>query len=215
MVLDPIVLVNTAKVPDGMSAKLLTLLAYGGVTAYLNINPGAGKPDTHAAQRALTQAIPAAAWSSEWCLASSQTLIDAVIQRVGRLRDQDQVELDTGVVAAAVAVHAVRWIPERWDAVPSYTGTHNTESNVSIHTALRTGAPLLITKSPDACPPETPSLYRSRAANDEFPLGAVRAVHLDLLVEALRQTFDFDEIDARVLEKIAPTGPEGPKREQP
>ena len=39
-----------------------------------------------------------------------------------------------------------------------------------------------------------------------YPLGATRAVHFDLLARALCQEFEFHAIDARVLEQIAPTG---------
>jgi hypothetical protein len=237
VVLDPVVLVNTAKVPDGLSAKLLTLLAYGRANGYLNAGANAEAhwlqqwpPDkpldvkhgwasmdcdayayTFAARKALAQSIPAQGRSSDLCLAISKTLIDRVVRRIGRLRDTEDLDLDAGIVAAAVSVHAARWITDDGHALPDYTATGDTDSNASIHTALRAGAPLVITKRADACEPDTPKMYYPIDPHQDYPLGATRAVHFDLLVHALCQDFDFHAIDARVLEQIAPTGPQRPK----
>lgn len=236
VVLDPVVLVNTGKVPDGLSAKLLTLLAYGRAVGYLNAGANAEArllqqwlPDTpldlkhgwasmdcdsyaytSAVQRALARSIPAPGRSSDWCLAISKKLIDRVVRRVGRLRDTEDLELDAGTVVGAVTVHAARGIWEEWNSVCDYTKTGDTDSNVSIHTALRAGAPLVITKLADACEPDNPRMYYPIDPEQDYPLGATRAVHFDLLVHALRQNLDFHAIDASVLERIAPTGPHRP-----
>jgi hypothetical protein len=236
VVLDPVVLVNTGKVPNGPSAKLLTLLAYGRAIGYLNAGADAeaqwlrqwlsdtprGEAHgwasmdrdayayTFAARKALVQSIPAHGRSIDWCLAISKTLIDRVVRRIGRLRDSEDLELDAGIVAAAVSVHAARWITEDWQSTPDYTSTGDIDANVSIHTALRAGAPLVITKLPDACEPETPKMYYPIDGDDGYPLGATRAVHFDLLIHAFRQEFEFHAIDAGVLEEIAPTGTQRP-----
>jgi hypothetical protein len=236
LVLDPVVLVNTGKVPDGPSAKLLTLLAYGRATGYLNAGaeaeaewlqqwlsdmPSGLRSDwasadgdayayTFAARRALVDSIPAQGRSFDWCLALSKSLIDRVVRRIGRLRDSEDLELDAGIVAAAVSVHATRWIAEDWESTPDYTATGDTDANVSIHTALRAGAPLVVTKLSDACTPEDPQMYYPIDADQGYPLGATRAVHFDMLVDAFRQEFDFQAIDAGVLEQIAPTGLQRP-----
>jgi hypothetical protein len=236
VVLDPVVLVNTGKVPDGPSAKLLTLLAYGRAIGYLNgggdaeaqwlghwlstTPPGLGQDwasadgdayaYTFAARKALVESIPAQGRSFDWCLALSKSLIDQVVRRIGRLRDSEDLELDAGIVAAAVSVHAARWIAEDWDSTPDYTATGDTDANVSIHTALRAGAPLVITKLADACEPENPKMYYPIDADQGYPLGATRALHFDTLVDAFRQEFDFHAIDAGVLEQIAPTGLQRP-----
>jgi hypothetical protein len=236
VVLDPVVLVNTGKVPDGPSAKLLTLLAYGRATAYLNSGANAearwlqrwapntpldlehswGSMDsdayayTFAARNALARSIPAQANSSDLCLAISKKLIDRVVRRVSRLRHTEHLELDAGIVAAAVSVHAARWITDAGNSMPDYTATGDTDSNVTIHTALRAGAPLVITKLADACEPETPKMYYPIDPDQHYPLGATRAVHFDMLIHALRQDFDFHAIDASVLERIAPTGTRRP-----
>jgi hypothetical protein len=236
VVLDPVVLVNTGKVPDGPSAKLLTLLAYGRAIGYLNTgaeaearwlghwlatNPPGPAQDwasadgdayayTFAARKALVEAIPAQGRTFDWCLALSKPLIDQVVRRIGRLRDSEDLELDAGIVAAAVSVHAARWIAEDWDSTPDYTATGDTDANVSIHTALRAGAPLVVTKLADACEPENPKMYYPIDADQGYPLGATRALHFDMLVDAFRQEFDFHAIDAGALEQIAPTGVQRP-----
>jgi hypothetical protein len=236
LVLDPVVLVNTGKVPDGPSAKLLTLLAYGRAIGYLNAGAdaeaqwlqqwladtppgrchgwaaadGNAYAYTFAARKALMESIPAQGRSIDWCLALSKPLIDRAVQRIGRLRDSEDLELEAGIVAAALSVHAARWIAEDWDSTPDYTATGDADANVSIHTALRAGAPLVITKLPDACGPEHPKMYYPIDADQGYPLGATRAVHFDLLVDAFRQEFDFHAIDARVLEQIAPRGLQRP-----
>jgi hypothetical protein len=195
VVLDPVVLVNTGKVPDGPSAKLLTLLAYGRAIGYLNggadaeaqwlghwlstTPPGLGQDwasadgdayaYTFAARKALVESIPAQGRSFDWCLALSKSLIDQVVRRIGRLRDSEDLELDAGIVAAAVSVHAARWIAEDWDSTPDYTATGDTDANVSIHTALRAGAPLVITKLADACEPENPKMYYPIDADQGYP----------------------------------------------
>lgn len=236
MVLDPVVLVNTGKVPDGPSAKLLTLLAYGRASGYLDEGakaevrllhhwrPGTpldlqhGQASTNgdaraytvAARNALAQRIPAQGRTSGLCLAISKELIDRVVRRIGRLRDTEDLELDAGIVAAAVSVHAARWITDDWDSMPDYTQTGDTDANVSIHTALRAGAPLVITKLQGACEPQTPKMYYPIDSDQHYPLGATRAVHFDLLIHALCQDFDFHAIDASVLEQIAPAGTQRP-----
>lgn len=238
VVLDPVVLVNTGKVPDGPSAKLLTLLAYGRAIGYLNEGAASeermlrhsrrsmplsrknGRASTNgdayastlAARKALMQSIPADGRNIGLCLALSHTLIDRVVRRIGRLRDTEDLELDAGIVAAAVSVHAARFITDDWASVPDYTGTGDTDSNVSIHTALRAGAPLVITKLLDARELGSSRMYYPIDAEQEYPLGATRAVHFDLLVRALCEDFDFHAIDARVLEQIAPAGVDGPTR---
>jgi len=236
VVLDPVVLVNTCKVPEGPSAKLLTLLAYGAANAYLNeaanaearllqywasntplgLQQGWASQDTaayinkFAAYRDLVTSIPAKGRTNTWGLALSQTLIDRVVRRVGVLRDKQDVQLDADVVALTVTDHAARWIAEDWSSVPDYTGSGCVDSNVSIHTALRTGAPVVVTKLVDACEPDTPRMYYPIEAHQDYPLGATRAVHFDLLLYAFRQEFEFDAIDATVLERIAPSGPQNP-----
>jgi hypothetical protein len=236
VVLDPVVLVNTGKVPDGPSAKLLTLLAYGRAIRYLNgggdaeeqwlqqwLSPSVRVPTeperrrmgdayayTFAARRALVDSIPAQGRSIDWCLAISKALIDRVVRRIGALRDSEDLELDAGVVAAAVSVHAARWIAEDWESTPDYTATGDTDANVSIHTALRAGAPLVITKLAGACEPEDPRMYYPIDGDEGYPLGATRAVHFDMLVDAFREEFDFLAIDASVLERIAPAGVQRP-----
>jgi hypothetical protein len=236
VVLDPVVLVNTGKVPDGPSAKLLTLLAYGRAIGYLNAGAdaearwlrqwlsetprgeghswastdGNAYAYTFAAREALVQSIPAEGRSIDWCLAVSKTLIDRVVRRIGRLRDLEDLELDAGIVAAAVSVHAASWITEDWQSTPDYTETGDMDANVSIHTALRAGAPLVITKLADACEPETPKMYFPIDGEGGYPLGATRAVHFDLLIHAFREEFDFHAIDAGVLEQIAPRGVQRP-----
>jgi hypothetical protein len=231
VVLDPVVLVNTGKVPDGPSAKLLTLLAYGRAIGYLNaganaeshwlqqwppdaaldLDLGSAETDdtayayTFAARNALAQSIPAQGRSSDLCLALSKKLIDRVVRRIGSLRDTEDLDLDAGVVAAAVSIHATRWIDD-WGSTPDYTATGDTDANVSIHTALRAGAPLVITKLPDACEANTPKIYYPIDPDQHYPLGATHSMHFDLLIDALCRQFDFHAIDARVLERIAPTG---------
>ena len=236
VVLDPVVLVNTAKVPDGPSAKLLALLAYGRALGYLNEEANSEaraleqwQPDTpldlergwasmqndayantFAVQQALARSIPARGKSFDYCLATSNALLERVVRRVGRLREAEGVELDAGVVSAAVSVHAARWIREDWRSVPDYTGTGHTDANVSIHTALRAGAPLTVTKIADACELGSPRMYSGIEPNEEYPLGVTAAVHFDFLVSAFGHDFDFHAIDASVLERIAPSGPQRP-----
>jgi hypothetical protein len=236
VVLDPVVLVNTGKVPDGPSAKLLTLLAYGRAAEYLNegaiteermlrhsrrsmpLDPTNGRASmngdayayTLSARNALMRSIPEEGRTSGLCLAISSTLIDRVVRRVGRLRDTEDLELDAGLVAAAVSVHAARLITDDWASMPDYTATGDTDSNVTIHTALRAGAPLVITKLLDARELGTARMYYPIDPDQDYPLGVTRAVHFDLLVRALCQKFDFHAIDARVLEQIAPTGAHRP-----
>lgn len=236
VVLDPVVLVNTGKVPDGPSAKVLTLLAYGRAKAYLA--SGANAEIGLLAQRttgrvarelerarapidrdvyartlanhgALVASIPApGVEQDDWCLALSQGVIDRVVQRIGALRDTEQLDLDAEIVARAVTEHVARWIPERWRSVPDYTQTGCIDSNVSIHTALRVGALLVVTKLPAACGPTGRQLYDPIDAGQDYPLGVTQAVHLDQLVDAFCQQFDFHAIDAGVLERIAPGGPQ-------
>jgi len=234
VVLDPIVLANTGKVPDGPSAKLLTLLAYGQALAYLNEGanaearwlqkwlPGtpqdlghgwASKADsaygnTFANRQALVQSIPPGGRSLTLCLALSESLIDRVVRQVGRLRDQQGVELDDDVLIRALRIRAPVQLVEQWDLVPDYTGTGSTDSNVSIHTALRAGAPLVVTRLPDACEPADLKIYRPIESSQAYPLGSTGVVHLDWLVELLSNEFDFHAIDAGVLERIAPSGPQ-------
>jgi predicted nucleic acid-binding protein len=212
VVLDPVVLVNTGKVPEGPSAKLLTLLAYGRAVEYLDegAHTEAQVRQQARARKALKQGIPPSGRTSGLCLATSTTLIDRVVRRIGRLRDSEDLELDAGIVAAAVSVHAARLVTGDWDSIPDYTATGDTDANVSIHTALRAGAPLVVTKLLDACEPETSTMYYPLHPGQDYPLGATRAVHFDLLVRALCQEFDFHAIDARVLEQIAPTGAHRP-----
>jgi hypothetical protein len=238
VVLDPVVLVNTGKVPDGPSAKLLTLLAYGRAVGYLNEGAGSeerllrhsrrsmpleranGRPSTNgdayantlADRKALMQSIPAPGRNIGLRLAISHALVERVVRRIGMLRDTEDLELDAGIVAAAVSVHAARFITDDWASVPDYTGTGDIDSNVSIHTALRAGAPLVITKLLDARELGSSQMYYPLDADQEYPLGATRVVHFDLLVRALCEDFDFQAIDARVLEQIAPAGAHGPTR---
>jgi hypothetical protein len=233
VVLDPVVLVNTGKVPDGPSAKLLTLLAYGRAIGYLNAGANAEShwlqqwpPDTavdvshrspetdgtayaytFGARNALARGIPVHGRSTDLCLALSTKLIDRVVRRIDRLREAEDLDLDAGIVAAAVSIHAARWSADDWDFTPDYTETGDMDCNVSIHTALRTGAALVVTKLPDACDPETPRMYYPIDPDQDYPLGATHAMHFDLLIDALCQEFDFHAINARVLEQIAPTGP--------
>jgi hypothetical protein len=236
VVLDPVILVNTGKVPDGPSAKLLTLLAYGRAIGYIDeganteerlvrhsrrampLDPKNGRASmndgayayTVAARKALMRSIPPQGRSSALCLAISSTLIERVVRRVGRLRDTEDLELDAGIVAAAVSVHAARLITDDWASMPDYTATGDTDANVTIHTALRAGAPLVITKLLDARELGTSKMYYPIDPEQDYPLGATRAVHFDLLVRALCEDFDFHAIDARVLEQIAPTGAHRP-----
>jgi hypothetical protein len=232
VVLDPVVLVNTAKVPDGPSAKLLALLAYGRTVRYLNeeansearaleqrLNTPLGLErgwasmqsdayaNTFAVQQALATSIPCRGRDFGCCLAMSNALLERVVRRVGRLREAEGVELDAGVVSAAVSVHVARWIREDWTSVPDYTGTGHADANASIHTALRAGAPLAVTKIADACEPEG---LRMIDATQDYPLGVTAAVHFDFLVRAFGHDFDFNAIDASVLERIAPSGPQRP-----
>lgn len=235
VVLDPVVLVNTGKVPDGPSAKLLTLLAYGRTNVYLrkgaetearalkhssvdtppDLDRGWASMDsdayakTFADYSALVTSIPAEGGTQDdWRLALSQGVIDRVVRRVGRLRDKEQLDLDAEIVARAVSEHVARWIPDRWASVPDYTGTGCIDANVSIHTALRAGAPLVVTRLKDACQPHKPQMYEPVDPGDEYPFGVTQAVHLDQLVAAFCQKFDFYAIDASVLERIAPSGPQ-------
>lgn len=236
VVLDPVVLVNTAKVPDGPSAKLLALLAYGRTLRYLNAEANsearaleqwqADTPldlelgwaamqsdayaNTFAVQQDLAGSVPARGRCSDCCLATSNALLERVVRRVGRLREAEGIELDAGVVSAAVSVHASRWIREDWSSVPDYTGTANTDANVSIHTALRAGAPLAVTKIADACEPGAPRMYSWIDPDEDYPLGVTAAVHFDFLVSVFSHDFDFHAIDASVLERIAPSGPRRP-----
>jgi hypothetical protein len=236
VVLDPVVLVNTAKVPDGLSAKLLTLLAYGRALGYLNHDANSeaqameqwrpGTPldlkhgwasmhsdpytNTFIARQTLARAIPAQGRCFDCRLAISNALLERVVRRVGKLRETESVELDAGVVSAAVSVHAARWIREDWTSVPNYTDTGHTDANVSIHTALRAGAPLIITKSADACDAGSPRMYTGLGPDEDYPLGVTAAVHFDLLVGAFGQEFDFNAIEASVLEQIAPSGSQRP-----
>jgi hypothetical protein len=235
IVLDPVVLVNTAKVPDGPSAKLLALLAYGRALIYLNeqatsearaLGQGLYTPlglergcasmhsdayaNTFAVEQALAKSIPARGRCSGCRLAISDALLERVVRRVGKLRETEGVELDAGVVAAAVSVHAARWIREDWSFVPDYTGTGHTDANATIHTALRVGAPLAVTKIADVCDPESPRMYSSIDPNQDYPLGVTAAVHFDFLVSAFGADFDLHAIDPSVLERIAPRGPQRP-----
>lgn len=236
VVLDPILLANTGKVPDGPSAKLLTLLAYGKTLGYLNESANAEArllqqwlPDTpqdllhgwasadsdaysraFTARQALAQSIPARGHSIDWCLTLSENLIDRVVRRVGLIRDQDHVNLDDDVLIRALRVHAPRQILERWESVPDYTGVGCIDSNVSIHTALCAGAPLVVSKLPAACHADADGLkiYRPMDHERQYPLPRAGVVHFDALVRALSEVFDFAAIDASVLERIAPTGPQ-------
>jgi len=234
VVLDPVLLTNTGKVPNGPSAKLLTLLAYGRTLAYLNEGANAEArllqyqlPDTpqdllhgwassdgdayahtFAARQALAQSIPPLGRSIDWCLALSDGLIGRVVRRVGRIRDEEDVELDDDVLVRALRVNAPVQILEQWDSVPDYTGTGCADSNVSIHTALRAGAPLVITKLGDACKADDLTIYGPMDRGQSYPLGRTGVVHFDTLIDAFGEVFDFDAIDASVLERIAPTGPQ-------
>lgn len=245
LVLDPVVLVNAAKVPDGASAKLLTLLAYGRTVEYLTggaaaeqrrlaevraasppaardcaLDDGSWSMDGQAlaysvaAKTALERSIPPAGRRDHYSLAISKKLIDCVVRRIGMLRDTEELELDAGVVAAAISSHASRRVSRGWGTVPNYTDSRkvNTDANVCIHTALRAGAPLVVTKLRDACRPDEPKLYYPADGDQSAPLGATKAVHFDHLVDLLSRDFDFHAIDAAVLGRIAPSGGQRPER---
>jgi hypothetical protein len=214
---------------------VLTLLAYGRANAYLSTGAhtefgllqqstsGQTPRDlararapmdrdayarTIANHGALVASIPApGVEQDDWCLALSQGVIDRVVRRIGQLRDTQQLDLDAEIVARAVSEHVARWIPDRWRSVPDYTDTGCIDSNVSIHTALRIGALLVVTKLDAACGPTGRQMYDPVDADQDYPLGVTQAVHLDQLVDAFCQKFDFHAIDASVLERIAPSGP--------
>jgi hypothetical protein len=135
-------------------------------------------------------------------------MIDRVVRRIGTLRDTQQLDLNAEIVARAVTEHVARWIPDRWRSVPDYTETGCIDSNVSIHTALRIGALLVVTKLADACGPSGRQMYDPVDTDQDYPVGVTQAVHLDQLVDAFCQQFDFHAIDASVLERIAPSGPQ-------
>ena len=231
-VLDPIVLANTCSMPDGQSAKLLTLLAYGGTRLYLTegadaeareqqqlldrIDPSLGlrqgRPSTReaayrkrtAVYHELVSSIPAQARNHTWGLALSQAVVDRLVHRIGVLRDTEELQADADRAAVAITNHATRWVPSaKLGSIPDYTSC--VDANVSIHTALRTGAPLVVTKLASCCEPGTPRFYESSTIDRRlYPLGATKAVHIDWLVDALGEEFDYDAIDASVLERIAP-----------
>src|SRR5690242_20669319 len=171
VVLDPIVLVNTAKAPEGMSAKLLTVLAYGRVCAYLqrglaaeeaelrdtavlgkgwDANVVRARRNAHVARAELERAIPlngSGCRPDDWRMAVSYELCGKALRRVGRLREEHNLNIDAGTVWASFVMHASQVLAETWGAVPDYTGfgDYDLDGNVSIHTALRMGAEMLIT----------------------------------------------------------------------
>jgi hypothetical protein len=237
LVLDPIVLVNTRRLPYGSSAKLLTLLALGRTNGYLNegadaeaqllrqllppppvdlaqgwtrINGDAAYEDTFEKRKLLMDAIPPGGQSIEWGLAVSTQLIVRVIRRVGKLRYEQGLKLEAGAAVAGATSHTFRGVWESWKTVPDYTGSGDEDANITIHTALRTGAPMVVTKLAAACERESPRRYDSTDDGQSYPLGSTYAIHFDDLVQALRDEFDFDGIDASVLLRIAPEGPDRP-----
>lgn len=241
VVLDPIVLVNTAKVPLGMSAKLLTLLAYGQACAYVQRGAAAemaGMADLAghgalgwgtAAERAYDNALakkaeleksipsgPSGFPPGDWRMAVSRELQHRMIKRIGQLRDKQQVELDGGQVWGTIVSHAHEVLWETWavNNIPEYIEKKHRDANVSIHTALRVGASFLITKDPAVCAdPQQATGYSYASAPPQASGPQLIAVHLDWLVNALREAdFDLESVDPTVLERIAPTGPQGPKK---
>jgi hypothetical protein len=235
VVLDPVVLANAGKLPDGPSAKLLTLLAYGQTLAYLNeranaearqlrhwppgtpgdLPSGSASVDRESyskmfiRRQALARSIPAGGHSIDWCLTLSEPLIDRVVRRVGIIRDQDNVELDDDLLVRSLRIHAPVQLLEQWESVPDYTGVGCLDSNISIHTALCAGAPLVVSKLPAACKSDGQTIYRPMDQKREYPYPRrTGVVHLDTLIRAVSETFDFSAVDASVLERIAPTGPQ-------
>ena len=230
-VLDPIVLANSCSMPDGHSAKLLTLLACGAARFYLtegadaeagelqqeldkfdsslvlglHQNPpsrgDAGYAKRSARYDELVTSIPPQARYHTWGLALSQSIIDRLVHRIGVLRDKEELQADADRVAVAVINHARRWVPKgKLGPVPDYTAAGCVDANVSIHTALLTGAPLVVTTLASCCEPGNPRIYEAISGDGrDYPLGATKAVHLEYLVDVLSQEFDFDAIDASVL----------------
>lgn len=244
VVLDPIVLVNTAKSPSGTSAKLLALLAYGRVCAYLHRVAAAeltemadigdrddiGDPRQSAwgmaIQRAYDNAVAAhtelersippnqdGIRPGNWRLAVSRELCHRVLLRTDALRSY--VELDGGTVWGQIVLHASERLWETWspDHVPDYTDGESFDGNVSIHTALRMGADMLISNDPAVCAdPREPTGY-SFLTPHQASAPQLHAVHLDWLVAAMLDNtgFDLDGVDATVLERVAPSGSDAPR----
>jgi hypothetical protein len=235
VVLDPIVIVNTAKAPDGPSAKLLTLLAYGRARRFLD--QGVAEESQAVADRAgetnwegkldgtysytaemyeeLERAIPGAASLEPWHLAVSFELLDEVLRRVNQQNEEHQRGIDGETLVATLASHTVKLVRGDWGAVPDYTRAGDVAGNVSIHTGLMGQADLLITRSPSVCPGDRLTPYAAignghgEAALVTSAEASRRLVAAPLMnvVHSLRsQDFNFDAIDASVLERVAPTG---------
>jgi hypothetical protein len=140
-----------------------------------------------------------------------------MIQRIGQLRDKQQIELDGGQVWGTIVSHAHEVLWETWAAsnIPEYVDKEHRDGNVSIHTALRVGASILITKDPAVCidPRQaTPYSYATAPRHVAQPQPQLIAVHVDWLLRAMREAdFDLEGVDPTVLERIAPAGSHAPK----
>jgi hypothetical protein len=216
VVMDPVVLVNTAKVPDGPSARLLTLCAYG-QTATSLATPGAKFRSDYAywlaRYEALSQSIPAEGRAEHWGLVLSHVLLDRVANRIGELRDAEEAQLDADHIVSSLFANAKHFVPDdsnellvpsEWNELPDYTRAGCIDSSISIHTALRGGAVFVVTKLPAACDQDSPRMYSPLAPSPKYPVGATQARYATAFFDGLRQDFDFDAVDASVLERIAP-----------
>jgi hypothetical protein len=144
------------------------------------------------ARAELEDAIPPD-WSGhrprDWRLAITHELCLEVERRIEELSLRGVV-LDPDTTVASLVIHASRYGSETWGGgVPDYTGRgdYDRQGNVSIHSALRLGADLLVTKNPD--------VLRTRY---------LPSAHLDTVIARLRRDgLALEDVDTSVLERLA------------